>query len=89
MNIETFSPALVLLFVGALLWILMDVHFHDFTGRKKWLAPLLILLLIPLALPLSMGTYILVPYTEAARASFYRSICRQAAGYTEEAGQEE
>ncbi|MBQ4043350.1 MAG: DUF975 family protein [Clostridia bacterium] len=54
-----------------------------------WEMPLLILLLIPLALPLSMGTYILVPYMEAARASFYRSICRQAAGYTEEAGQEE
>lgn len=45
MNIATFSPALVLLFVGALLWILMDVHIRDMTPAQKWLAPLLILFL--------------------------------------------
>lgn len=45
MNIATFSPALVLLFVGALLWILMDVHMRELTPVQKWLAPLLILFL--------------------------------------------
>ena len=45
MNIATFSPALTLLFVCALLWILMDVHFRDLTTTQKWLVPLLILLL--------------------------------------------
>ena len=45
MNIATFSPALVLLFVCALLWILMDVHFRDLTRTQKWLVPVLILLL--------------------------------------------
>ena len=45
MNIATFSPALVLLFVWALLWVLMDVHFRELTRVQKWLTPLLILLL--------------------------------------------
>ena len=45
MNMTTYSPALVLLFVWALLWILMDVHFRDLTRVQKWLTPLLILLL--------------------------------------------
>lgn len=54
-----------------------------------WEMPLLILLLIPLALPLSVGVYFLAPYMEAARASFYRSICRQAAVYTETENREE
>lgn len=45
MNIATFSPALVLLFICALLWILMDIHFQDLTKTQKWLVPLLILLL--------------------------------------------
>ena len=45
MNMTTYSPALVLLFVWALLWILMDIHFRDLTRVQKWLTPLLILLL--------------------------------------------
>lgn len=45
MNIATFSPALVLLFVCALLWILMDVRFQDLTKTQRWLTPLLILFL--------------------------------------------
>lgn len=40
MNISTYSPALVLLFVLALLWILMDVHFRALTRVQKWLVPL-------------------------------------------------
>ena len=43
MNMTTYSPALVLLFVWALLWILMDIHFRELTRAQKWLAPLLIL----------------------------------------------
>ena len=46
MNMTTYSPALVLLFVWALLWILMDVHFRDLTRVQKWLTLLLILLLL-------------------------------------------
>ena len=45
MNLMTFSPALTLLYVCALLWILMDIHFRDLTKTQKWLVPLLILLL--------------------------------------------
>lgn len=45
MNITTYSPALVLLFVAALLWILMDVHFRELTPVQKWLVPLLIVVL--------------------------------------------
>lgn len=45
MNLATYSPALVLLFVGALLWILMDVHFFDLTRTQRWLVPLVILFL--------------------------------------------
>ena len=41
----TYSPALVLLFVWALLWLLMDVRFRELTRAQKWLTPLLILLL--------------------------------------------
>ena len=46
MNIATYSPALVLLFVIALLWILMDIHFCNFTRIQKWVVPLLFLLLV-------------------------------------------
>ena len=45
MNLTTFSPALTLLYIGALLWILMDIHFRDLTKTQKWLVPLLVLLL--------------------------------------------
>ncbi len=41
----TYSPALVLLFVWALLWIAMDIHFSSLTPLQKWLTPTLILLL--------------------------------------------
>ena len=46
MNIVTYSPALVLLFVCALLWILMDIHLGELTRTQKWLFPLLILILV-------------------------------------------
>ena len=45
MNIATYSPALVLLFVVALLWILMDIHFRNLTRMQKWVVPLLFLFL--------------------------------------------
>ena len=45
MNIVTYSPALVLLFVWALLWILMDIRFRNLTRMQKFLIPTLILLL--------------------------------------------
>lgn len=45
MNIVTYSPALVLLYVGALLWILMDVRFRNLTRIQKWVVPLLLLFL--------------------------------------------
>lgn len=45
MSIATYSPALALLFACALLWILMDVRFHDLSPLQKWLVPLVILLL--------------------------------------------
>lgn len=45
MHIITYSPALALLFVWALLWILMDIHFRELTRMQKFLVPLLILLL--------------------------------------------
>lgn len=37
MNITTFSPALVLLYVFALLWILMGVQLKSFTRMQRWL----------------------------------------------------
>ncbi len=43
MPVTTYSPGLVLLFVWALLWILMDVHFTNLTPLQKWLVPVLIL----------------------------------------------
>lgn len=43
-----YSPALTLLFVWMLLWIMMDIHFRDLTSAQKWLVPLLILLLAAL-----------------------------------------
>ena len=45
MSITVYSPALTLLFVWALLWMMMDIHFRDLTPVQKWLVPLLILLL--------------------------------------------
>lgn len=41
MNLVTYSPALILLYVGALLWMTMDVHYRDLTPVQKWLVPLL------------------------------------------------
>ena len=43
MSLTTFSPALLLLFVWALLWIMMDIHFRDLTKVQRWLVPLVIL----------------------------------------------
>ena len=45
MNLTTYSPILVLIFVWILLWILMDIHFQTLTRGQKWLVPLLILFL--------------------------------------------
>jgi len=47
LNISTISPALILLFAIALLWILMDLRFQDMTAfQKKWFPALVILLSI-------------------------------------------
>lgn len=43
MHIVTYSPALTLLFVWVLLWILMDIHFRELTRIQKFLVPILIL----------------------------------------------
>lgn len=45
MNITTYSPALVLLYVFALLWILMDVDYRTFGKTQRWLFALAGLLL--------------------------------------------
>lgn len=45
MNITTFSPALVLLYVFALLWILMDVDYKTLGITQRWLLSLAGLLL--------------------------------------------
>ena len=45
MSLTTFSPALLLLFVWALLWIMMDIHFRDLTKVQRWLVPLVIMAL--------------------------------------------
>ena len=45
MSISTFSSAMALLFVAALLWILMDVHFYDLSKKQQWAVPVIILLL--------------------------------------------
>lgn len=45
MNLVTYSPVLVLLYVGALLCILMDVRVSDLSPKQRWLVPLLLLAL--------------------------------------------
>ena len=45
MNLSTYSPGLVLLFVCALLWILMDIRYRELPKIWKHLAPILILAL--------------------------------------------
>ena len=45
MSISTFSSAMALLFVAALLWILMDVNFYDLSKKQRWAVPVIILLL--------------------------------------------
>lgn len=45
LSITVYSPALTLLFVWALLWIMMDIHFRDLTRLQRWLVPVLIVLL--------------------------------------------
>ena len=45
MNLVTYSPAMTLLYVCALLWMTMDVHFRDLPPRQRWVVPLLIALL--------------------------------------------
>lgn len=42
MNLVTYSPAITLLYVWALLWMTMDMHFRDLTPTQKWLVPLLV-----------------------------------------------
>lgn len=43
---EVSSPAMLMLFVGALLFMIMDIHFEDLTPARKWVAPLAILFLM-------------------------------------------
>ena len=45
MNVGTFSPALTMLFVYALLWILMGIRFSELSRLQKWLSCALVLLL--------------------------------------------
>ncbi len=59
MNIETYSPILVLLFACALLWILMDVRFHRLTPVQQWLLP-------PIFLILAIGNQLLKAYLGSA-----------------------
>lgn len=43
--VEVNSPAILLLFVGALLWMIMDIHYKELHSIQKWLAPLAVLFL--------------------------------------------
>ena len=45
MNISSYSPALTLLYVFALLWILMGIDPKSFSKTQRWLVPLLMVLL--------------------------------------------
>ena len=45
MALVAYSPALVLLFVWALLWILMDLHVRDLTRAQRWIMPVSIVVL--------------------------------------------
>ena len=45
MNISTFSPALALLYVFALLWILMGVDAKSFSRTQRWIVPLAVVVL--------------------------------------------
>lgn len=45
MNVVTYSPVLLLLYVWVLLCMLMDVRFRNFTPTQKWLVPLLLVLI--------------------------------------------
>lgn len=45
MNISTYSPALALMYVFALLWILMGVDLKSFSQRDRWMIPLITLFL--------------------------------------------
>ena len=45
MNISTYAPALVLLYVFAFLWILMGVDLRSFSRRDRWMILLVTLLL--------------------------------------------
>ena len=45
MNIATYSPALTLLYVFTLLWILMGVNLKSFSRIDRWLIPLVTLFL--------------------------------------------
>lgn len=42
---ETSSPGMLLLFVGAFLWMIMGIRFRDLSAVQKWAAPILILTL--------------------------------------------
>ena len=43
MNIATFSPGLVVLYVAVFLWILMDVHWEELSRIQKRVIPALII----------------------------------------------
>lgn len=43
MNISTYSPALVILFVGILFWILLDIHFQSLTPTQQKILPVIVL----------------------------------------------
>ena len=45
MNLTTYSPALVLLFVWAMLWMMMDIRWQELTPRQRCLAPMVIVTL--------------------------------------------
>lgn len=46
MRLETFSPALTLLFVAVMMCMMMDIHYAALTKLQKWLAPLIVLALM-------------------------------------------
>ncbi len=46
MRLETFSPALTLLFVAVMMCMMMDIHYATLTKLQKWLAPLIVLALM-------------------------------------------
>lgn len=52
MSSATYSPALIMLYAWALLWMTLDMHFRDLTPAQKWWVPLL-------AVSLAVGNHLL------------------------------